>query len=99
MDLRGHGRGLPLLKDAIARRLRQKTVHRFLRLEPAQGRQRAKLFELGAVISEDLPEEGGWTLELKMTEKDLRRFLKRENLADDQLVPVPIKKTAPAANE
>ena len=93
------GEGLPLLKDAIARRLRQKTVHRFLQLDPAQGRQRAKLFELGAVISEDLPEEGGWTLELKMTEKDLRRFLKRENLADDQLVAVPIKKTAPAANE
>ncbi len=93
------GEGLPLLKDAIARRLRQKTVHRFLHLDPAQGRQRAKLFELGAVISEDIPEEGGWTLELKMTEKDLRRFLKRENLADDQLVPVPIKKTAPAANE
>ncbi len=93
------GEGLPLLKDAIARRLRQKTVHRYLQLDPAQGRQRAKLFELGAVISEDIPEEGGWTLELKMTEKDLRRFLKRENLADDQLVPVPIKKTAPAANE
>ncbi len=93
------GEGLPLLKDAIARRLRQKTVRRYLQLDPAQGRQRAKLFELGAVISEDIPEEGGWTLELKMTEKDLRRFLKRENLADDQLVPVPIKKTAPAANE
>ena len=93
------GEGLPLLKDAIARRLRQKTVHRFLHLDPAQGRHRAKLFEMGAVISEDLPEEGGWTLELKMTEKDLRRFLKRENLADDHLVPVPIKKTAPAANE
>ncbi len=93
------GEGLPLLKDAIARRLRQKTVHRYLQLDPAQGRQRAKLFELGAVISEDIPEEGGWTLELKMTEKDLRRFLKRENLADDHLVPVPIKKTAPAANE
>ena len=93
------GEGLPLLKEAIAQRLRQKTVHRFLHLDPAQGRHRAKLFELGAVISEDIPEEGGWTLELKMTEKDLRRFLKRENLADDQLVPVPIKTTAPAANE
>ncbi|MDJ0709812.1 MAG: GTPase HflX [Woeseiaceae bacterium] len=93
------GEGLPLLKEAIARRLQQKTVHRFLHLSPAQGRHRAKLFELGAVINEDIPEEGGWTLELKMTEKDLRRFLKRENLADDQLLPVPIKETAPAANE
>ncbi|MDJ0750291.1 MAG: GTPase HflX [Woeseiaceae bacterium] len=93
------GEGLPLLKDAIARRLRQKTVHRFLHLDPAQGRHRAKLFEMGAVISEDILDEGGWTLELKMAEKDLRRFLKRENLADDQLVPVRVKETAPAANE
>ena len=74
-----------LLKEAIAQRLRQKTVHRHIHLESAQGRQRAKLFELGAVLNEEVLEDGGWTLELKMAEKDLRRFLKRENLAEDQL--------------
>ncbi len=93
------GDGLPLLKDAIARRLQQKTVHRHIHLDPAQGRQRAKLFELGAVLNEEILEEGGWLLELKMAEKDLRRFLKHENLADDQLVSVPISQSAPAANE
>ncbi len=93
------GDGLSLLKEAIARRLQQKTVHRFIQLESAQGRQRAKLFELGAVLNEEVLEEGGWLLELKMAEKDLRRFLKHENLAEDQLVPAPITKSAPAANE
>jgi GTP-binding protein HflX len=93
------GEGLSLLKDAIAGRLQQKTVHRYMQLESAQGRQRAKLFELGAVLSEEVLEEGGWLLELKMTEKDLRRFLKHENLADDQLVAAPITLSAPAANE
>jgi len=93
------GEGLPLLKDAIARRLQQKTIHRYVQLESAQGRQRAKLFELGAVLNEEVLEEGGWLLELKMAEKDLRRFLKHENLAEDQLVPVPITQSAPAANE
>ncbi len=93
------GVGLPLLKDAIARRLQQKTIHRYVQLESAQGRQRAKLFELGAVLNEEVLEEGGWLLELKMAEKDLRRFLKHENLAEDQLVPVPITQSAPAANE
>ena len=93
------GEGLPLLKDAIARRLRQKTIHRYIHLDPAQGRQRAKLFELGAVLNEEELEEGGWSLELKMAEKDLRRFLKRENLAEEQLVPVSITQSAPAANE
>ena len=93
------GEGLSLLKEAIARRLQQKTVHRYIQLDSAQGRERARLFELGAVLNEDVLEEGGWLLELKMAEKDLRRFLKHENLADDQLVAAPITQSAPAANE
>jgi len=93
------GEGLVLLEEAIARRLQQETVQRHIRLEPAQGRERAKLFELGAVLKEEVLEDGGWVLELKMTEKDLRRFLKHENLAEDQLAPTPSKRSVPAANE
>ena len=98
------GEGLPLLKDAIAKRVRQKTTHCFIHLEPAQGRQRAKLFELGAVRNEEVSDDGSWTLELRMAEKDLRRFLKRENLrteqVKDQLEPAPTKATVvTAANE
>jgi len=93
------GEGLPMLKDAIARRLRQKTVQRVIRLSPAQGRQRAKLFEMGAVVTEEALDEGGWTLALKMTEKDLRRFLKRENLVEQQLEPLLMSPSATAANE
>ena len=93
------GEGIPILKDAIARRLRQKTVRRVIHLMPDQGRQRAKLFQLGAVTSEAVLPEGGWTLDLKMTEKDLRRFLKRENLADEHLGPSPMKPAATAANK
>ena len=93
------GEGVPMLKDAIARRLRQKTVQCVIHLLPEQGRQRAKLFELGAVTSEAALEEGGWTLDLKITEKDLKRFLKRENLAEQQLDPLPMRPSATAANE
>jgi len=93
------GEGVPMLKDAIARRLRQKTVECVIHLLPEQGRQRAKLFELGAVTSEAALEEGGWTLDLKITEKDLKRFLKRENLAEQQLDPLPMRPSATAANE
>ncbi len=98
------GEGLPLLKDAIAKRVRQKTTHCFIHLEPAQGRQRAKLFELGAVRNEEVSDDGSWTLELRMAEKDLRRFLKRENLrieqVKDQKEPAPTMATAvTAANE
>ena len=93
------GEGLPLLKEAIAQRLCKRTVQRYVRLEPSQGRQRAKLFELGAVLSEEVLEDGSWLLELKLTEKDLQRFLKTENLADEQLVAAPVTGSAPAANE
>lgn len=77
-----------MLLDAISQRLRRKTLHGIIRLHPSQGRQRAKLFELGAVICEEITDDGGWDLELKMAERDLRRFLKRENLAADLLTPL-----------
>ena len=93
------GEGLPLLKELIARRVRHKTVQRVIRLEPSQGRQRARLFELGAVVSEVALDDGGWSIELKMTQKDLQRFVKRENLAPEQLEPVSMAPSVSAANE
>ena len=54
---------------------------------------------MGAVLSEEALDDGGWSLELKMAEKDLQRFLKRESLADEQLVLARAETPAPAANE
>ena len=93
------GEGLPMLKDAIANRLRRKKVHRLLQLAPAQGRQRAKLFELGAVLHEDVLDDGSWALELRMAEKDLQRFIKHEQISDEQLKPASLLAAATAANE
>ena len=85
-----------MLLDAIAHRLRQKTLHGVIHLRPTQGRQRAKLFAIGAVLKEEACDDGGWTLELKMAEKDLRRFLRRENLSADLLEPIPVHASAAA---
>ena len=74
------GEGIVELLTAIDRRLERDTVRKTMRLGPGQGRARAKLFELGAVLSEQPCEDGGWVLELNMVERDLQRFLKRENL-------------------
>jgi GTP-binding protein HflX len=92
------GEGIPLLLDAISDRLRRKTLHRLIHLQPSQGRLRARLFELGAVLKEQVDEEGGWTLELEMAEQDLQRFVKREKIDPELLEPLPVIKPAATAN-
>jgi GTP-binding protein HflX len=89
------GDGLPMLLQAIEGRVLGETMHRVIRLQPTQGRQRAKLFEIGAVLNEEVSEDGSWTIELKMAERDLLRFLKHENLAAELLEPSSVQ--APAA--
>ncbi len=90
------GEGIPMLLDAIGDRLEPRSVHGVIRLSAAQGRQRAKLFELGAVLGEEPVEDGGWELEVRMAERDLRRFVKRENLPADTLAPLPGREVASA---
>nr|ABF18942.1 GTP-binding protein [uncultured bacterium pFosLip] len=90
------GEGVPFLLEAISERLRPQTVHGTIHLAPTQARQRAKLFEAGAVLSEETCEDGGWTIELEMAERDLMRFLKRENLSAEILEPEPTRKPATA---
>jgi len=92
------GEGIPLLLEAIGDRLRRKTLHRLIHLQPSQGRLRSRLFELGAVLNEQIDEQGGWTLELEMAEQDLKRFIKREKIDPELLEPLPVIKTAATAN-
>jgi GTP-binding protein HflX len=91
-----NGEGIPLLLEAISARLQRKTLHGQMHLLPTQGRQRAKLFEIGAVLHEEACDDGGWNLELEMAENDLRRFLKREKLSADLLEPMTMRASATA---
>lgn len=93
-----NGDGIPLLLEAMGGRLQRKTLHGQMHLLPTQGRQRAKLFEIGAVLNEEACDDGGWNLELKMAENDLRRFLKREELSADLLEPMTMHLSATAVN-
>jgi GTP-binding protein HflX len=79
------GDGVPLLLKAIADRLRKTKVHGIMRLRPGQGRQRAMLFEMGAVLQDTPSDDGGWVLELEMEERSFRRFMKREALPTELL--------------
>jgi GTP-binding protein HflX len=78
------GQGLPQLLATIGDRLRREKVRGIIRLDAGQGRQRARLFDLGAVAQE-IVVDGGWMLELDMDARDFNRFIKRENLPSDIL--------------
>ncbi len=75
------GEGISLLLDAIGHRLSRTKVNGTVRLKASQGRQRALLFEMGAVVREKPADEGGWILEVELVERDYRRLIKRENLS------------------
>ncbi len=83
------GEGVPLLLETIGGRLRRKKIRGVMQLHPDQGRQRALLFDMGAVLQEQPADDGGWILELEMVERDFRRFLKREKLPADVLRESP----------
>jgi len=82
------GDGIPLLLNTIRDRLRPKTVAGIVCLRPDQGRQRARLFEMGAVVQEHPSDDGGWIVELEIGERDFERFLKREKLPAEILQPL-----------
>ncbi len=83
------GEGVPLLLESIGARLRRKKIRGLMQLHPSQGRERALLFAMGAVLQEQHADDGGWILELEMVERDFRRFLKREKLSADILRESP----------
>ncbi len=80
------GEGIPLLLDAVGRRLGRKKIHGTIRLEASQGRQRALLFDMGAVLQETGADDGGWLVEIELEERDFHRFMKREKLSPNVLI-------------
>lgn len=74
------GLGLDRLGEALADNLAGDLVSGTLRLAPADGRVRARLFEMGAVRGERACAEGGWELDLELAQSDLNRICSREGL-------------------
>jgi len=91
------GEGVSLLLESIGNRLQRKKIHGVIRLQPGQGRQRALLFEMGAILQEKPADDGGWIVELEMVEREFRRFIKREKLPLGILEDSPVDDTADLA--
>ncbi len=83
------GAGIDLLKSALAERFGVSWVRRTLRLEARHGRARAELFRRSAVLSEQVTEQGGWTLEVELSERDLQALCRREGIDLPALSDLP----------
>ena len=68
------GLGIDLLKKTIAKLLYESPIYRSVCLSADQGRLRAKLYDIGAVQSESIDEEGNYCLKVRLLKKDLSLF-------------------------
>ncbi|GAB3378193.1 HflX GTPase family protein [Azotobacter armeniacus] len=80
------GRGLDLLRQAIAELLGDDLFVGTLRLPQGLGRLRAQFFALGAVRSETHDEEGGSLLAVRLPRIELKRLVSREGLRPDEFI-------------
>jgi GTP-binding protein HflX len=74
------GAGVDLLIDAIADFLGPELVHRHIVLKPHEGRARARFFEAGAVIAEQVLPSGDTDLEVSMPRRAFERLCRAEGL-------------------
>tara|TARA_B000000460_G_scaffold74606_1_gene51614 strand:+ start:1005 stop:2306 length:1302 start_codon:yes stop_codon:yes gene_type:complete len=74
-----------LLTEAIQHKLQRRLFNGTINLKQSQGRQRAHLFDLGAVVSENILTDGSWLLEIKMNKNEFRRFVRKEKIDEDTI--------------
>ena len=69
-----NGAGLDLLREAIARKLHGAVIKEEVELSAGDAKLRAKLYEMGAVLHEELSESGGWRLLIRISQDEKRRL-------------------------
>ncbi|MCP5424750.1 MAG: GTPase HflX [Gammaproteobacteria bacterium] len=79
------GLGIEELLKAIEQRLRGDMVHGWVRLPPGEARLRARFFSLGAVLTEQLDNQGEWLLEVRTSRRNLQQLCRREGLREEWL--------------
>ncbi len=75
------GQGIEKLNSVLANFLKKNVILGEIKLDNKQGRQRAKLFQMGAVKTENIQEDGSWNLILEIKKEDIYSFLKKEGIS------------------
>ena len=77
-----NGDGIDLLQEAIKELLSDDILQGQLTLKPSQGRIRARLYKLGAILNESCSEDGDIVLEIRLPRSDFERLAKQEGLSE-----------------
>jgi|TARA_B110000438_G_scaffold270687_1_gene288014 GTPase len=80
------GEGLNLLMTGISSFFARNLLIGSIKLDNSQGKQRAKLFQMGAVKEEKILDDGSFRLALEITKQDIYRFLKKEGMSTNAFV-------------
>ena len=83
-------RGLELVLQAISEVLGQSMVDLELTLSPSEGRLRAVLFELNAVLQEKITEAGEWQMSVRLSTIDEQRLQKQLGYSIEKWQSAPI---------
>ena len=90
------GAGTELLRIAVGEHLDGSKLRLWLALAPAGGRLRAMLHEWGAVLDEQIREDGHWLLEITLSEARWQGFAREaefdavvERLEPESAAPAP----------
>lgn len=71
------GEGLELLRQVIAQKLEGVLLEEVIELPPEKAKLRAKLYEMDAVIEEDILDSGNWKLRIRITKDEKRRLFEK----------------------
>ena len=74
------GEGIDLLLQTLAEVFQEEVIHEWIRLGPGDGRLHSRLFDMGAVCSERMDDEGNWLLEIKLQKRDLNTLTREEGI-------------------
>lgn len=83
------GAGLEFLYQALAELLGDEVVHQTLQLTSGEGAFRAQLYAQGAVLQEQVDEQGELALEVRLQKRDLLQILTRMGIHPDRFLPPP----------
>ena len=75
------GDGIELLLAALVENFRGRMLRRRLRVPPEAGRLRARVFELGRVLDEQINERGEWLMDVELRPSALARLERQEGFS------------------